>query len=745
MVLVTTLVALIVALAAIVGYDLRAYHRILVSDMSTQAELLGRTTAPALAFDDPRVAKENLGLLRFRPLVSSAAIYNARGGLFATYARADNPRGFPKLPEPDSARVDERELVVFKRIVSDGEILGTVFLRADYELFDRVYDYLGIAAVVLIAAMLVALLMSSWMQNIVTRPILAIAQIAREVVGQRDYSRRAPKMSADEVGTLVDSFNDMLTEIDRRTREVEASNAKLAQEAEERSRVEREVLRLNAELENRVRDRTAQLETANRELESFSYSVSHDLRAPLRAIDGFGQALVDDFPDNLPGDAKRYLSRIRASTRHMAQLIEDLLKLARVAGARPFLSATTGRASTWPMPTSFSERFSACIRQPSTPAPASGLRPCSASCTGTAGASGPKGKSAREPCFSSRWRSLGRRLPLPSRSRKGPMDRTPIQVLFVEDFEVDVELALRSLEQGGFEVSWERVDLEEDLRRVLGSSKPQAILSDFSMPRFDGVDALRLVKEIAPGIPFIFLSGTIGEERAIEAIRLGATDYVLKNNMRRLGTVVRRALSEAGERERGRHAAEERARLVQILEATSDYVGMTDPAGTITYLNAAGRKLTGSPGSGGGGRELGEIYPAWARELIEREGTPAASRAGVWNGETAILGADGTEIPVSQVIIAHRGPDGEIRFFSTIARDIRERKAYEARLQYLANYDPLTGLPNRDLLGDRTLQAVAHAPPASPPAARPVLNLGRLQPVNQSYSHGAGDTLLHLG
>ena len=331
MVLVTTLVALIVALAAVIGYDLSAYHRILVSDMTTQAELLGRTIAPALAFDDARVAKENLSLLRFRPLVSSAAVYNARGALFATYARADDPRAFPKLPGPDSARVDARDLVVFKRIVSDGEILGTVYLRADYELFDRVYDYLGIAAVVLFAAMLVALLMSSWMQNIVTRPILAIAQVAREVVGQRDYSRRAVKMSADEVGTLVDSFNDMLTEIDRRTRELEASNAKLAQEAEERSRAEREILRLNAELEGRVRERTAQLETANRELESFSYSVSHDLRAPLRAIDGFGQALLDDFPENLPDEAKRYLSRIRSSTQHMAQLIEDLLKLARVS------------------------------------------------------------------------------------------------------------------------------------------------------------------------------------------------------------------------------------------------------------------------------------------------------------------------------------------------------------------------------------------------------------------------------
>ncbi|TMH80930.1 MAG: EAL domain-containing protein [Betaproteobacteria bacterium] len=324
------------------------------------------------------------------------------------------------------------------------------------------------------------------------------------------------------------------------------------------------------------------------------------------------------------------------------------------------------------------------------------------------------------------------------------MDRTRIQVLFVEDSEVDVELALRSLEQGGFEVSWDRVDLEEDLKRALGSSKPQAILSDFSMPRFDGIDALRLSKELAPGVPFIFLSGTIGEERAIEAIRLGATDYVLKDNMRRLSTVVRRALAEVGERERIRVAEEERARLVQILEATSDYVCMTDPAGTITYMNAAGRKLIGAPESGGVGKSAPETYPAWARELIEREGTPVASRAGVWNGETAILGADGTEIPVSQVIIAHRRPGGEMRFFSTIARDIRERKAYEARLQYLVNYDPLTGLPNRDLLGDRTLQAVAHARRAGRPAALLVLNLDRFKLVNESYSRGAGDTLLRM-
>src|SRR6266540_777043 len=333
------------------------------------------------------------------------------------------------------------------------------------------------------------------------------------------------------------------------------------------------------------------------------------------------------------------------------------------------------------MPTSFSARFSACTPRPTTPEPGSASRPFSASCTATAGASGPSPRWARGRCSFLRLSSGRRGPPASRRSRKEPMDRMPIQVLFIEDSEIDIELALRSLEQGGFDVSWECVQAEEELKRALSSHWPQAILSDFSMPGFDGMEALRLAKEIAPGVPFIFVSGTIGEERAIEAIRLGATDYVLKDNMRRLGTSVRRALSEASERERIRIAEEERARLVQILEATSDYVCMTDPAGTITYLNAAGRKLIGAPESQGAGKSASEIYPAWARELIEREGTPAASRDGVWTGETAMLGADGTQIPVSQVIIAHRGPDGEIRFFSAIApcRRLRTRGARAGR------------------------------------------------------------------
>jgi signal transduction histidine kinase len=328
-ILATTLAALVIALSAIIAYDLRAFHRDWTADMSTQAELLGRMSASALAFDDRKVARENLDLLRLRPRVQAAAIYTARGALFAGYVRPGAETRFPRLPEADSMHIDGAELVLYRRVVQDGEILGTVYLRTDYELLDRMRDYAGIAALATVAAMLLAWLLSERLQRVVTRPLLAIVEIARKVVGDKDYSQRARKLSNDEVGLLVDSFNGMLDEIARRTEALQAANAGLVAEVAERTRAEYEVLRLNSELEDRVRDRTAQLQAANHELEAFCFSVSHDLRAPLRSIDGFSQALVEDFPHDVTDEARRYLERIRSATKRMGQLIEDLLNLSR--------------------------------------------------------------------------------------------------------------------------------------------------------------------------------------------------------------------------------------------------------------------------------------------------------------------------------------------------------------------------------------------------------------------------------
>jgi diguanylate cyclase (GGDEF)-like protein len=143
-----------------------------------------------------------------------------------------------------------------------------------------------------------------------------------------------------------------------------------------------------------------------------------------------------------------------------------------------------------------------------------------------------------------------------------------LKILLVEDSQADATLALHALERGGARCESVRVDTEAAFRRELARFAPQIILSDFSMPGFDGLSALGLARELAADVPFIFVSGTIGEENAIRALQNGATDYVLKNNLMRLPAAVERALRETETRIARRRAEERLLQLAQVDELT---------------------------------------------------------------------------------------------------------------------------------------------------------------------------------
>ncbi|UOD31488.1 response regulator [Massilia violaceinigra] len=351
-VMLTTLAALLVSIGTVIAYDLRNYHKALLGDMATQAELIGHMTSAALTFDDARLATENLALLRIRPSVRAGAIYDAKGALFASYRAPGEQQAFPVSPQNDDLRVSGDDLLLYRRVVENGELLGTVYLRAEYTLVARAVDYLSIAAGVIALAMLIAWLMTRRLGRIVTAPIVALTETAREVVSTRDYSRRAPRISDDEAGELVDSFNAMLGEIEQRTGALETSHHAIAREAEERARAQQEIMDLNERLEVRVHERTMQLELTNAELEvamaaaknanqaksAFLSSMSHELRTPLNAILGFAQILTSEsLPSTLP-QKKEFAGHILKSGRHLLTLINEILDLAKVESGTVTLS-----------------------------------------------------------------------------------------------------------------------------------------------------------------------------------------------------------------------------------------------------------------------------------------------------------------------------------------------------------------------------------------------------------------------
>lgn len=323
------------------------------------------------------------------------------------------------------------------------------------------------------------------------------------------------------------------------------------------------------------------------------------------------------------------------------------------------------------------------------------------------------------------------------------MNRTQLNVLFIEDNPDDVDLTILELKRNGFAINWQRVDTETHLREALSLSdwKPDVILSDYSMPSFNGMAALEVTRTLAPAVPFIFISGTIGEELAIESIRKGATDYILKENLRRLGTAIKRAITDFAERQRTAEVEKERSRLITMMEATSDLVAIASPDGAILYLNQGGRKLLGltKPHSE---MSMQSLHATRTWQMIRKELQPLAAREDLWQGDAILLAEDGTEIPVSLVLISHKGQSGDVEYFSYMARDIRDRQAFEKKIQYLANYDPLTGLPNRSLLADRLAQAINYCNWTYRSLALVNVNIDRFKLVNDGYGQDIGNALL---
>ncbi len=245
--MINTVVALCMAGAGFAGYGVHKYKEARVEDLKAIANILGTNCTAALAFRDTKSAEDVLRALAAKPHILSAVIYDRDGIPFAVYHRSGLNDVFSAPPvESDSTRIAAHRLVIFQTINFEGERVGTVFMEGNAEAFNQLLDeYLLFFGIIFVAVSLGAYVMAGRLQRLISNPILQLAWTTKMVTSSRDYSIRAGKHSEDEVGVLIDGFNEMLAQIQSRDNELSRAREGLEKSVQERT----------AELEQEVADR----------------------------------------------------------------------------------------------------------------------------------------------------------------------------------------------------------------------------------------------------------------------------------------------------------------------------------------------------------------------------------------------------------------------------------------------------------------------------------------------------------
>jgi two-component system cell cycle sensor histidine kinase/response regulator CckA len=257
-----------------------------------------------------------------------------------------------------------------------------------------------------------------------------------------------------------------------------------------------------------------------------------------------------------------------------------------------------------------------------------------------------------------------------------------LRVLLVEDSADDAALLLRELKRAGYDVAHDRVYTAEAIERSLKTDEWDLVISDHGMPAFSGTEALQIVRRLAPDLPFIFVSGSIGEDIAVAAMRAGAQDYVMKGNIRRLAPAIERELRDSEARRRER-LTEEQLRstgemLRSVFAASPLAIMATDVNGLVTLWNPAAERLFGWKRDEVIGKQ-NPVVPNQARESIEARRELARQGETISELEARRVRKDGSFVDVTVTIAATRDRDGLPDGVTVVYQDLTERKQLQAQ------------------------------------------------------------------
>lgn len=253
----------------------------------------------------------------------------------------------------------------------------------------------------------------------------------------------------------------------------------------------------------------------------------------------------------------------------------------------------------------------------------------------------------------------------------------PLRVLIVEDSIEDTFFIVRELQRGGFNVSFERVETYQTMQKALTTQTWDVIISDYALPQFGGPAALALYQECGLDIPFVIVSGAIGEDRAVEMVKAGAHDYVMKDNLSRLVPSVQNELRASQERQIRRQTEAATAYLASIVQSCEDAIVGKTLDGTIVSWNAGAEKLYGYSAIEMIGRSVSVLFPRYRPNEFDEIMAKVRNGEQVNQLETVRTRKNGQPVEVSLTISPIRDVEGKVIGASTVARDITQRKLEE--------------------------------------------------------------------
>ncbi len=322
----TVMSALVVVCASLVLSEYLSTRESMRNGLELLAAMTAENSVAALSFDDAAAARELLHGLKMQPAVTAACLYSARGAPFAAYLRADvSETGSSPTPLPHPAAFGAGRLTVLRPVNFQDQAIGWLYVESDLRELDQgVRQALLIALGVMALAGIAAYFLAARLQRLISSPVIHLAQTAKAVTLFKNYGIRARKETDDELGMLIDGFNEMLAEIQRRDSEIARHQEGLEDEIADRTA---ELRNLNREIVG-ARDRA---EEGSRAKTEFLANMSHELRTPINAILGLTGLTLES---GLPPQHHEFLLTIRSSADSLLKVVNDILDFSKVEAGK---------------------------------------------------------------------------------------------------------------------------------------------------------------------------------------------------------------------------------------------------------------------------------------------------------------------------------------------------------------------------------------------------------------------------